>query len=156
MIRLARLAKDDPAPVAHIRVRPDQVPFCGTIVGHFAERDPDVDFHQVIRDGRAVGFFKIDRGYPTRFDFAAADEVGLRGVMIDAVEQGRGTGAAALAGLRDYLPPRYPGAASIVLTVNTVNPAAVRAYLRAGFVDTGAFYDGGRISPQHIMRMNLR
>lgn len=156
MISLAPLAKDDPAPVAHIRVRPDQEPFCGTIAGHFAEADPAVDFHQIIRDGRAVGFFKIDRGYPARYTFAAEGELGLRGVMIDAGEQGRGTGGIALAGLRDYLPPRYPGAPSVVLTVNTVNPTAVAAYLRAGFADTGALHHGGRISPQHIMRLNLR
>ena len=156
MIRLAPLAKNDPAPVAHIRVRPDQVPFCGTIAGHFAEGEPDVDFHQVIRAGQTVGFFKIDRGYAARFDFAGSDEIGLRGVMIDRAEQGRGTGSAAMAALRCYLPPLYPGAPSVVLTVNTVNPAAVAAYRRAGFADTGALHHGGRISPQHIMRLNLR
>lgn len=156
MIALAPLAKDDPGPVAHVTVRPDQEPFCGTIAGHFAENDASVDFHQISRDGRVVGFFKIDRAYHTRYDFVQADEIGLRGVMIDAGEQGRGTGTAAMAALRDYLPRHYPGVPAVVLTVNAVNPPAIVAYLRAGFADTGDRYLGGQLGPQHIMRMQLR
>ena len=155
MIALAPLAKEDPGPVAHIAVRPDQEPFCGTIAGHFDENDADVDFHQILRNQSVVGFFKIDRAYHTRYDFVRPDEIGLRGVMIDLGEQGRGTGTAAIAALRDYLPRHYPGVPSVVLTVNDINPPAITAYLRAGFTDTGERYLGGRLGPQHIMRMRL-
>ncbi|WP_299904770.1 GNAT family N-acetyltransferase [uncultured Paracoccus sp.] len=156
MIRLAPLSKDDPTRVAHIHVLPEQEPFCGTIAGHFADFDPAVDFHQISRDGRVVGFFKIDHAYPQRYEFAHPGEIGLRGVMIDRGEQGRGTGTAAMAMLRHYLPGLYPEPPALVLTVNAINPAAIAAYTRAGFTDTGERYLGGKIGPQHVMRMALR
>lgn len=156
MITLAPLAKDDPAPVAHIRVMPAQEHFCGTIDGHFAADEPLVDFHQILRDGRVVGFFKLDRGYAERLDYARPGDLGVRGVMVDQGEQGRGTGTAAMAALADYVPLHYPDARALILTVNMVNPAAIAAYRRAGFVDTGKLCHSGVISPQHILRMELR
>ena len=155
MIVLAPLSKADPAPVAHVAVAPEQQPFCGTIAGHFADADPQVDFHMITRDGRAVGFFKIDRGYHARFDFAGPGDLGLRGVMIDRTEQGRGTGKAAMAALGAYLPPLYPDARLLWLTVNTVNTAAVAVYRAAGFADDGRIWPHGRIGPQHIMQLPL-
>nr|WP_223115799.1 GNAT family protein [Paracoccus amoyensis] len=149
------MAKDDPSPVAHIAVHPEQEPFCGTIAGHFAENEPACDFHQIQRGGVAVGFFKIDRAYHERYDFAGATDLGLRGVMIDASEQGRGTGTAAMAALRSYLSGSYPDFSAVYLTVNMVNPAAITAYRKAGFVDTGGIWPHGRMGPQHVMRMHL-
>ncbi|UXU74445.1 MULTISPECIES: hypothetical protein [unclassified Paracoccus (in: a-proteobacteria)] len=43
-----------------------------------------------------------------------------------------------------------------MLTVNQVNPGARAVYLAAGFVDGGEMYHGGRIGPQHILRLSLR
>nr|WP_233253180.1 GNAT family protein [Paracoccus binzhouensis] len=149
------MGRDGLDRVAHIAVHPEQEPFCGTIAGHFAADEPDCDFHVVTRDGRAVGFFKIGRAYAARFDFARPDELGLRGVMIDAAEQGRGTGKAAMRALGSYVAGLYPHAKALVLTVNEVNPVARAVYLDAGFVDTGAFHHGGRIGPQHILRLPL-
>lgn len=156
MIELHPLAKDAMSLVAHIAVTQEQEPFCGTIAGHFADADPAVDFHRILCDGRAIGFFKIDRAYAERYDFACPGELGLRGVMIDAAEQGSGSGTAAMTQLRDYLPPHYPEAAAVLLTVNVVNPAALAVYRKAGFDDTGALYRGGRIGPQIVMRLDLR
>lgn len=155
MITLSPLAKDDPSPVAHIAVLPEQEPFCGTIAGHFAENEPSCDFHQIQRDGAVVGFFKIDRAYHEKYDFAGPHELGLRGVMIDASEQGRGTGTTAMAALRSYLPKHYPDFSAVYLTVNMVNPAAISAYRKAGFVDTGGIWPHGQMGPQHVMRMDL-
>ncbi|TRW98301.1 GNAT family N-acetyltransferase [Paracoccus sp. M683] len=155
MITLAPLAKGDPTPVAHIRVAPAQEPFCGTIAGHFAADEPLVDFHRILRDGQAVGFFKLDRGYAERLDYALPGDLGVRGVMVDLAEQGRGTGTAAMAALAEYVPPRYPQARALILTVNMINPAAIASYRKAGFVDTGKLCHSGSIGPQHIMRMML-
>ena len=155
MITLEPLGRDGIRRVAHIAVTPDQEPFCGTISGHFEADEPGCDFHLIARDGRAVGFFKIDRAYSQGFDFAHADELGVRGVMIDAAEQGRGTGKAAMRALRPYVARLYPQAQALVLTVNQVNPKARAVYLAAGFQDTGALHHGGRIGPQHILRMPL-
>ena len=155
-LQLQPLGRDGFDRVAHIAVRPEQEPFCGTIAGHFAADEPGCDFHMIARGGRAIGFFKIDRAFAARFDFARPGELGLRGVMIDAAEQGRGSGKSAMRALGPYLARHYPGARTLALTVNEVNPTARAVYLAAGFVDTGALYHGGRIGPQHILRLNLR
>lgn len=156
MITLHPLGRDGIDRVAHIAVTPAQEPFCGTIAGHFAADEPSCDFHLIARDTRAVGFFKIDRAYDAHFDFVGPGELGLRGVMIDAAEQGRGTGKAAMAALGPYLRRHYPQAETLFLTVNEINPVARAVYLACGFVDTGGRYLGGKIGPQHILRMNLR
>ena len=155
MIALGPLGRDEYDRVAHIAVLPGQEPFCGTIAGHFEANEPDCDFHVVIRDGRAVGFFKIDRAYPRRYPFARAGEIGLRGMMIDRREQGRGTGKAAMLALGPYLRTGYPQAPGCVLTVNAVNLPARAIYLAGGFRDEGGLHHGGRIGPQHILRMDL-
>lgn len=132
----------------------EQEPFCGNINGHFAADEPGCDFHIVERDGQAVGFFKIDREFH-HHGFVLPDEIGLRGVMIDASEQGRGTGKTAMRMLRSYLTSLYPDAVSVVLTVNIVNDRARAVYLAAGFFDTGNLHYGGTIGPQHILRLSL-
>lgn len=155
MIVLEPLGRDERGRVDHIAVAPEQEAFCGTIAYHFALDEPDCDFNVVLRDGRAVGFFKIDRAYASRFDFAGPGDLGLRGVMIDRAEQGRGTGKAAMQALPGYLQWFYPQARACVLTVNVVNPAARAIYLAGGFQDLGQLHHGGTIGPQHILRMSL-
>ncbi|MBD9525355.1 GNAT family N-acetyltransferase [Paracoccus sp. PAR01] len=155
MIALEPLGRHEFDRVAHIAVAPEQEGFCGTIAGHFEMNEPGCDFHVVTRDGQPVGFFKIDRDYAAQYGFAQPDEVGLRGVMIDRHEQGRGTGKAAMLALRPYLLRHYPQARACVLTVNVINLPARAVYLAAGFQDDGGLHHGGRIGPQHILRMDL-
>lgn len=156
MITLERLGREDIARVAHIAVLPVQEPFCGSIRGHFEKHEPFCDFHAVMRDGHAVGFFKIDRDFAASHSFAHPGELGLRGMMIDAGEQGRGTGKAAMQALAPYLAAEYPTAPLVVLTVNIMNAAARSIYLAGGFHDMGELYYGGRLGPQHILRLRLR
>lgn len=155
MIVLEPLGRDERGRVDHIAVTPEQEAFCGTIAYHFAMNEPDCDFNVIMRDGHAAGFFKIDRAYAKRYDFATPDEIGLRGVMIDRGEQGRGTGKAEMLALRPYLEWFYPQATACVLTVNIINPAARAVYLAGGFHDDGQLYHGGNLSAQHILRLNL-
>ncbi|WP_327077759.1 MULTISPECIES: GNAT family N-acetyltransferase [unclassified Paracoccus (in: a-proteobacteria)] len=70
---------------------------------HFEADEPGCDFHLIAREDLAVGFFKIDRDYPARFDFARPGELGLRGVMIDRNSQGQGIGKAAMTALGPYV-----------------------------------------------------
>jgi len=156
MITLEPLARHEFDRVSHIRVAPEQEPFCGSIATHFAMDEPGCDFNIVARDGEPVGFFKIDRDYPSRYEFARPGEIGLRGMMIDRDQQGRGTGKAAMLALGPYLTRRYPKAGICILKVNIVNPAARAIYLAGGFVDEGELYHGGNVSAQHILRLNLR
>lgn len=155
MIRLAPITRNDWDRVKHIAVLPEQVVFCGTIDQHFAMDEPDCDFHIILRDECAVGFFKIDRAYGAR-EYAQPGDLGVRGVMIDAAEQGKGSGKAAMMALPAYVANAYPKASTLALTVNQSNPGARAVYLAAGFVDTGELYLGGQNGPQHVLRIHLR
>lgn len=110
----------------------------------------------ILCDGAPIGFYRIetqprciaDRDFPR-------PALGLRSFFIDARWQRRGLGTLALAALVADLAQRHPDAQDLVLTVNTRNTAGIALYLRAGFVDTGELYHGGRSGPQHLMVLAL-
>lgn len=154
-ISLHPLDRRNAGRFAHIAVRPDQERFAGTVDAALAESEASVDLHEIREGDRAVGLFKIDRAYHLRHDFAQADHLGLRGVILDHSRQGYGLGTAAMAALKDYLPPAYPGKARVWLTVNLANPPAITAYRKAGFIDTGNIWPHGNAGPQLIMFMPL-
>ncbi len=155
-VTLAPLGLAERDRVAHLTVRPDQLRFSGTVAEAFDTPQPDMDFHVILADGVAAGFFKIDRGYPVAYGFAEKGDLGLRAVIVDATRQGKGIGTAAMSALPAYLRPLYPQAPRLWLTVNLVNTVAIASYLKAGFVDTGAIWPHGDAGPQHIMRLALR
>ncbi len=105
--------------------------------------------------GEVVGFFKTDRDYAKRHDFAPPGIPGLRGMLIGAQYQGKGYGRAVMAALPAYLAGVFPGKSAILLTVNCTNPLARHVYLAGGWRDTGALYQGGRTGPQHILQLDL-
>jgi RimJ/RimL family protein N-acetyltransferase len=154
-VTLTPIGRDDFDRVAGIRVAPEQERFSGTVAEAFASDETGIDFHAILLAGRAVGFFKIDRNYSQRHDFPKPGELGLRAFMIDRNIQGRGIATAAVAALAPYLNTHYPLNESIVLTVNMVNPGAVKCYLKGGFHDTGEVNPQGDAGPQHILRLNL-
>lgn len=151
-LSLRPVSPDDFDLVSRVQVHPDQIRFSGTVAQAFEEQEDGVDFHAILNNDKAVGFFKIDRLYHNTYDFARNDELGLRAFMIDATMQGRGIATAAVVALPAYLATRYPDRNAVVLTVNLQNPAAIRCYLNGGFTDTGSIYPHGMAGPQHIMR----
>ncbi|MEL6450776.1 MAG: GNAT family N-acetyltransferase [Pseudomonadota bacterium] len=151
MLTLTPLAPTDLAKVAHIHVHPDQIKFSGTVREAFEAAEPHVDFHAITHDGTAVGFFKIDRAYATRYPFAAPNGLGLRAFMIDAAHQGTGLGTRACAALPAYLATQYPDHGPLWLTVNFTNHAAYRAYRKGGFKDTGDIWPHGDAGPQNVL-----
>lgn len=154
MISLRPLDRRDADRVVNIAPRPDQERFAGTVAAALAEPET-VDLHEICEGERAVGLFKIDRAYHLNHDFADPGDLGLRGVLLDAGVQGRGIGTGAMRCLPDYLPPRYPKAARVYLTVNFRNPAAIAVYRKAGFTDDGRVFLGGSAGPQHVMHLDL-
>ena len=64
-------------------------------------------------------------------------------------------GLAPALALCDDLQRRHPQRRLLVLMVNCRNRAAVAAYRKAGFVDTGELHRGGRAGPQHLMLRGL-
>ena len=154
-VALHPVARNEFDLVSRIQVEPDQIRFSGTVAQAFEENEEGVDFHAILDDARAVGFFKLDRLYHETYEFAQADELGLRAFMIGREDQGNGYATAAVAALKRYLPAHYPDRRAVVLTVNLQNPGAVRCYLKGGFADTGGIYPHGLAGPQHILRMDL-
>lgn len=155
MITLAPLARVRVDEVLHLRLAGGQAAFVHPIADMVRETTPGVAYHVVRAGAEAVGFFKTDRDYADRHDFAPAGVPGLRGMLIGAQYQGRGFGKAAIAALPAYLRGQFPVAGSILLTVNCRNAPARHVYLAGGWVDTGAIYSGGNSGPQHILRLDL-
>lgn len=157
MISLHRLPADRLDRLAGLRTAPGQQDFVGSGAEMIRESTPGVSFHEIRGPGGdAVGMFKLDAFYWQRHDFAGLEDVGLRGLLVDADAQGRGYGGAALAALAAHVRAHHPERRSLVLTVNVANPLAYRAYMRAGFEDRGALYLGGPHGPQHILWLRLR
>ncbi|NEK24577.1 GNAT family N-acetyltransferase [Sulfitobacter sp. JBTF-M27] len=141
--------------VAHVQVSPDQIKFSGTIAEAFEAAEDGVGFHGIFLDRGAVGFFKIDRAYSDRYPLVPFGALGLRAFMVDLDRQGQGIAARAVQALPAYLARHYPLATAHYLTVNKINPCAIRAYLKGGFIDTGEKWPLGNAGPQHVMRMSL-
>ena len=154
-VTLAPLTPDLLDAVCAVQVAPEQVVFSGQPVDFLTPPDPQMDAHVILAEGAVVGFFRIDRDYAPRHDFARPGDLGLRSVIVDRAHQGRGIGSAMIRALPAYLADRYPGATDLYLTVNLRNPGARKSYLNGGFTDTGAHFLGGDAGPQHIMHMVL-
>ncbi|MCX7566404.1 GNAT family protein [Sulfitobacter sp. F26169L] len=151
-LRLERLHKDDLPRVAHIQVAPEQIKFSGTVAEAFEKNEENIDLHAILERDHPVGFFKIDTAYSIEYPFATAGSLGLRAFMIDRTCQGRGIASQAVRLLPQYLSHHYP-ARDVYLTVNKANPAAIRCYLKGGFIDTGGIWTKGSAGPQHIMHL---
>lgn len=154
-IEIAPLPRSERAAVLHIRLPPDQQVFGGDIAVESADTDPETDFHVLRHEGKVTGFFKIERAYGARYDFAPRGALGLRMLQIDAGAQGKGLGRALFSALPGYLAQHYPAARECWLTVNCRNTRARHVYLTGGWEDTGALYLGGDAGPQHVMRLVL-
>lgn len=156
MISLHRLDPAELHRLARLRTGPGQQRFVGSGAGMIRDPAEGVTFHEIrAPDGRAVGMFKLDPLYWRRHDFATPQDVGLRGLLIDAAEQGKGFGSAALVALAAHVHGLMPDRQRLFLTVNTANPIALRAYRRARFKDHGGIYLGSYSEPQFVLWLAL-
>lgn len=153
MITLSSVRHADLASLAGLRQHPGQYANDGADM--IGDDTPRLSFHAVHADGVLVGMFKLDPLYSERHRFAEPTDLGLRGVLIDIDQQGKGLGTQAMTALPDYAAAIYPEMRRLVLTVNLMNPAAYAAYRHAGFRDEGGIYAGGSRGPQHILWADL-
>lgn len=108
------------------------------------------------RAGEVVGYGVLDRrGYLGHLLDQAERTVLLRGYCVDATAQGRGYGAAGARAARALAAQVAPSAELVVLSVDGANGAGLGAYARAGFVDTGARYEG-RSGTEVVMAATAR
>ena len=144
--------------VRALRVSPEQQPFVGDTGFNLedAMRDPNSEAMAILVGATPVGFYRLDFA-PTIVARRSIGEagVGLRAFFLDAGWQGRGLGTRAVLACCDDLRTRHPDRRLLALNVNCRNVAAINAYRKAGFVDTGELYLGGGAGPQHLMVRRL-
>jgi RimJ/RimL family protein N-acetyltransferase len=141
-----------------VRVSPAQDDFVSppAITLPDAERCPGSTPMAILLGDTVVGYYRIEQSARTLTGHdSESDALGLRSFQIDAAWQGRGLGARALDALLDDLARRHPQARRLVLTVDRSNAAALALYRRAGFVDDGRLYHGGRSGPQLLLWRSL-
>ena len=139
--------------LAALRPLPDQERFSSAAARTLPEAlvDPARTPFAIVHAGEPVGFGVLDReGILDDLVDAPQRAVLLRAFYVASDRQGRGLGTAAARAVPGLARSLHPEAELVVLTVNQENPAAVAAYLRAGFRDTGARYLGDQ-GPQHVL-----
>ena len=146
------------AMLSGLGVTPEQRSYVGDVAFNLldAQRDPFSDAMAVMAGRRVVGFYRLDRAPGT---VAGRDlgepTLGVRGLFIDQRMQGRGYGTAAIHACCDDARERHPQHHLLVLAVHCCNHAAIAAYVRAGFHDTGDRLPGGVVGPQQLMLLRL-
>lgn len=144
--------------VRALRVAPAQWPYVGDTAANLtvAQQDPHSEAMAILAGERVVGFYRLDYREDAIAERAMPEpSVGLRGFVIDLAQQGHGYGQRAIEACCEDLRLRHPDRRLLALTVNCRNAAAIAAYLKVGFVDTGALYLGGGAGPQHLMLRRL-
>ncbi len=144
--------------VRTLRVAEDQYPFVGDVTLNLAlaEADPNSDAMAILVGDTVIGFYQLDfAGAMAGWNPHGKAGVGLRAFMLDRDWQGRGLGTRAINACCADLERRHPERRLLALTVNCSNLGAIRAYRKAGFVDTGELYFGGKAGPQHLMVRGL-
>jgi RimJ/RimL family protein N-acetyltransferase len=141
--------------VIDLAVRADQLAFVGRTADMLAVAgyDPGSLPMAVLLDGRVIGSYLLEVTASVITGSAFPIETrAVRSLMLDAGAQGRGLGVRAIEAMIDDARRRYPEARQLALTVNLSNTAACRAYARAGFIDGGERYHGGRAGPLALYR----
>lgn len=144
--------------VRALRVAAEQYPYVGDVVVNLAqaEADPNSDAMVILVGETVIGFYRLDfAGAMAGWNPHGNAGVGLRAFMLDRDWQGRGLGTRAINACCADLERRHPERRLLALTVNCRNLGAIRAYRKAGFVDTGELYFGGKAGPQHLMVRGL-
>ncbi len=154
-VRFERLSPQDTGRVAALALGPGQDAFTAAPAERLAALGPGEEGWAILDADGIAGFFVLDRNISDEHPYARPGEVVLRSLLIDAARQGRGLGRAAMEALPALVAAEYPGTPAIALTVNVRNTTARSAYLRAGFLDEGELYHGGRSGPQHVMRLKV-
>ena len=135
-----RLTPGERDAVLFLEISAEQIEFAGATVKSVSAceaGDPSEVAGLAIRVGRhVVGWLLLKR------DAAAPGWVGpgtaiVGGLRIDQRHQGHGLGSAALAELPRWIAKHWPETSALTLRVDDGNIAGIRAYEKAGWVETG-------------------
>jgi ribosomal protein S18 acetylase RimI-like enzyme len=153
------LAPAERAAVLRLEISPEQIEFAGTTRKSVAACDAG-DRAEVaglaIRtsDSRdIVGWVLLKRAAAAP-DWVGPDTAVVSGLRIDMRHQGRGIGATALAEMARWVLQHWPGTKTLALRVDDGNVAGIRAYEKAGWVETGERRTG-RVGVERTMSRRL-
>lgn len=108
----------------------------------------------IMRESDLVGLFVLRHGEVIERHTENTRALGLFSFSIDSNEKGQGIASRAILMLANFIREHYQDVNEVVLGVNVRNPAAQRAYLKGGFVDTGRQFEG-EIGAQKIFSMRV-
>lgn len=130
-----------------IEVRPEQVPFCGTVESalHALPTKPHAGIKglALLRDERPVAFLLLKRE-PLLAHWAEAGSATLHALQVDSRVQAQGLGKACLRELPRVIDQFWPEIRQLMLSVSPFNTSALAFYLGQGWVERGEAYRGER------------
>ena len=151
------LVPADRAAVLALEISATQIEFAGTIARSVAAceaSDPaEVAGLGICVGHQIVGWVMLKRGASAP-DWADADAAVVSGLRIDSRHQGRGIGSAALAEMARWIARHWPESSRLMLRVDDGNAAGIRAYEKAGWVETGE-RRSGRVGLERTMSLPL-
>jgi RimJ/RimL family protein N-acetyltransferase len=151
------LAPAERDALLRLEISAEQIEFAGAMsktVAACEAGDPTQVAGLAIRaDGDIVGWVVLKRGASAP-DWAAAGAAVVGGLRIDLRHQGRGIGAAALAGMAGWVARHWPEISLLTLRVDDGNAAGIRAYEKAGWTETGERCVG-RVGVERTMSLRL-
>lgn len=135
MIELRKITEDNFIDAFNLKLAPGQEEFVSHPVRSLAQayvyREQCQPFG-IYEDGTMVGYVMVIYDYDI-------PEYDIWHMMIDASQQGKGFGSAALDKVLEYIRTKPFGSSSrVTLTCNKGNPHAMKLYKSKGFIETGA------------------
>jgi RimJ/RimL family protein N-acetyltransferase len=147
------------AAVLRLEISPEQIEFAGTTsksVAACEAGDPAAVAGLAIRttdSGDIVGWVLLKRAAAAP-DWVGPDTAVLSGLRIAMRHQGRGIGAAALADMAHWVRQHWPATKTLALRVDDGNAAGIRAYEKAGWVESGE-RRVGRVGVERTLSLRL-
>ena len=157
LIRTHALSATEREAVLELGISAEQLEFAGAIAKSIAAceaGDPAEVAGLAIRVANdIVGWVALKRGASAP-DWIEGGAVVVSGLRIDGRHQGRGIGSLALAELARWVARHWPESSRLVLRVDDGNHAGIRAYEKAGWVETGERRIG-RVGLERTMTLAL-
>lgn len=116
--------------------------------------NPDCRMVLIMRREDVVGLFVLRFGSVIERHTSNPRALGLFSFSIDSREKGKGIASRAVKLLGRFIRENFSDVDEVLLGVNVKNPAAERAYLNGGFVDTGRKFKG-EIGYQKLFSMTI-
>ena len=151
------LAPPDRDAVLALQISAPQTEFAGPVARGVAACEAgeraEVAGLAIRVDGGVVGWVVLKRGSSAP-DWVPATAAVVSGLRVDVRHQGRGIGGAALGAIAGWVTRHWPQVPQLVLRVDDGNAAGIRAYEKAGWIETGERRIG-RVGLERTMSLRL-